>query len=155
MMNEAHSSGTWMKWPFLRRILWHVLIVAILAPFLACLLFFVTTHFDDIRSGDPGSVIPRCGGAMLFGAPIILLFAAVSFIPLFELAKIRERRNRAIGFSLMGALLGFLAGMWAVESDLGNPRSWVLVLEAVFVGTLCGYLDSLAWRDDNRHAKGT
>ena len=50
---------------------------------------------------------------IVVASPVTLLFAAVTYVPLIGLVMIRKDRNRAIGFSLAGALIGILVAIQA------------------------------------------
>jgi membrane protease YdiL (CAAX protease family) len=152
MMNEGHSSGSRMKWPFLRKISWHFFLAAIVGPFLVCLMLFVSRFFHQIRPENLGHLIVQAVTAMVLVAPMIFVFAVVSFIPLAAVSKIRVPRSRIIAFSVAGALLGLPVGIWLAYSGQGDPSNWTWmnwawVLGCVCIGAVCGLLDSLAWRD--------
>ena len=140
---------------FVRQILWHTFVAALLGPFLVCLLFVASQIAESSWLDDPATVFLSAGVMMVFGAPIIFVFVVVTFPLLFQVVRIRAPRSRTIAFSAAGSSLGFLVGVWMVHSDLNKPTSWVLVAGVVLIGLICGYLDSLAWRKGNVHEKNT
>ena len=124
----------------------HGLLAAIVGPYLVLVVmsFLGLGAFIEINPIRYGLVQPF--GMLLFGFPIIAIFAVLSFFPLLGVLAVKSPVGQRRAFLWVGGLLGLLVGIWVVWTGMDSDEGIVIVMATTLIGVLCGYLDHLAWR---------
>ena len=124
----------------------HALLAGIVGPYLVLVVMSflglgASIEINPIRYG-----LIQPFGMLLFGFPIISVFAVLSFFPLLGVLACKRPAVQTRAFLWVGGLLGLLVGIWVVWTGMDSDEGIVMVMATTLIGVLCGYLDHLAWR---------
>ncbi len=124
----------------------HALLAAVVGPYLVLVVmsFLELGAYIEINPIRHGLVQPF--GMLLFGFPVIAIFAVLSFFPLLGVLAVKSPVGQKRAFLWVGGLLGLLVGIWVVWTGMDSDEGIVMVMATTLIGILCGYLDWLAWR---------
>ncbi len=123
------------------RVLRHVTVAGLLAPYLFFLVLF---------AADPGLTVEERFlvnpiGLMVFGIVFTLPFVFLSFLIAAGLVwNIPDPGKRRIAFYAFGSAAGVLVGLWASWGFPGAEPT-VIIPGDLLAGFICGLLESLIW----------
>jgi len=132
------------------RFIGHTVLVAVLGPY-AMSVAFGLLELNVISEYRPEFIfVDYPLQILVFGFPVIFLFAVLSFFPLLAVLRISNPRSKRSAFLAVGASLGLLVGGCLAVLVPSRVNAVFLVMAGIFVGLCCGFFDWLIWKPRNK-----
>ena len=129
-----------------RRPFGHLLVASVLGPYVFAVGFGLL-EFNVRSNFEPRFVLLDYPMQMLvFGAPVVLVFAILSSFPLIAILRIKNPGSRRRAFVIAGGALGLMVGGAFGCLVPGGGNAAYVVAFGVAVGLGCGVLDWIIWR---------